>query len=97
MQTQDHPERRYYAHTAETPEGQRLPETSGLWQPLGDHLRNVSDLAARFAAPMGPAAEAEKKAAASVAAAAIGTYLLNPTTCFNPCRYLAIDHAISVM
>ena len=28
----------YYAHTAEDPEGKRLPESSGKWQPLRTHL-----------------------------------------------------------
>ena len=53
----------YYAHTAEDPDGTRLPETSGKWQPLAEHLRNVSELAARFAAPMGPEAAAEARLA----------------------------------
>jgi CRISPR-associated endonuclease/helicase Cas3 len=47
-----------YAHTAEDSEGRLLPESSGKWQPLADHLRNVSDLAAQFAAPFGAGAEA---------------------------------------
>ncbi|MBI2496757.1 MAG: CRISPR-associated endonuclease Cas3'' [Opitutae bacterium] len=49
---------RYYAHTAEDAEGNRLPESSGKWQPLADHLRNVADLAAQFAAPFGASDEA---------------------------------------
>lgn len=53
----------YYAHTAEDPEGNRLPESSGKWQPLSDHLRQVAELAARFAAPMGPEAAAEARLA----------------------------------
>jgi CRISPR-associated endonuclease/helicase Cas3 len=48
----------YYAHTAEDSEGHRLPESSGKWQPLGDHLRNVAALAANFAAPFGASSEA---------------------------------------
>jgi CRISPR-associated helicase Cas3/CRISPR-associated endonuclease Cas3-HD len=56
-------EARYYAHTAETAAGERLPESSGQWQPLADHLRQVAELAAKFAAPMGPAAEAEARLA----------------------------------
>lgn len=53
----------YYAHTAEDADGTRLPEPSGKWQPLAEHLRNVSELAARFAAPMGPEAAAEARLA----------------------------------
>lgn len=49
---------RYYAHTAEDAEGNRLPESSGKWQPLADHLRNVAELAAEFAAPFGAGDEA---------------------------------------
>ncbi|WP_442887758.1 CRISPR-associated helicase Cas3' [Congregicoccus parvus] len=52
------PERRYYAHTAEDEQGNRLPESSGKWQLLADHLRNVADLAAKFAAPFNASAEA---------------------------------------
>ena len=48
----------YYAHTAEDPEGKRLPESSGKWQPLRTHLKNVANLAAQFAAPFGAGAEA---------------------------------------
>ena len=50
---------RYYAHTAEAVDGTRLPESSGRWQPLSTHLRNVADLAREFARPLGLAAEAE--------------------------------------
>ncbi len=53
---------RYYAHTAELPDGTRDPDES-KWQPLADHLRNVADLAAKFAAPMGPEAAAEARLA----------------------------------
>lgn len=35
----------YYAHTAEDEHGNRLPESSGKWQPLAAHLRNVAALA----------------------------------------------------
>lgn len=49
---------RYYAHTAEDAEGNRLPESSGKWQPLAEHLRNVAELAAKFAAPFGASDEA---------------------------------------
>lgn len=48
----------YYAHTAEDPEGNRLPESSGKWQLLADHLRNVAELAEKFAAPFGASEEA---------------------------------------
>ena len=48
----------YYAHTAEDPEGKRLPESSGKWQPLRTHLENVAALAAKFAAPLNASAEA---------------------------------------
>lgn len=48
----------YYAHTAEDGEGKRLPESSGRWQPLSDHLKNVAGLAAKFAAPFGASEEA---------------------------------------
>ena len=48
---------RYYAHTAEDTDGNRLPE--GDWQPLAEHLRNVAALAKKFALPLGMAAEAE--------------------------------------
>ncbi|MCX7866121.1 MAG: CRISPR-associated helicase Cas3' [Limisphaera sp.] len=49
----------YYAHTAVDAEGRPLPESSGRWQPLAEHLRNVAALARRFAEPLGLAAEAE--------------------------------------
>ena len=52
---------RYYAHTAEDALGKRLPESSGQWQPLADHLRNVAELAATFAAPFGASDEARIK------------------------------------
>ncbi len=61
MHCESQPERRltrYYAHTAEDADGNRLPESSGKWQPLADHLRNVADLAAKFAAPFGASEEA---------------------------------------
>ncbi len=47
----------YFAHTAEGPDGKRLPEKH--WQPLSVHLRNVADLAKKFAAPLRLSAEAE--------------------------------------
>jgi len=50
---------KFYAHTANDEFGKPLPETSGKWQPLSVHLRNVADLAQKFAAPLGLAAEAE--------------------------------------
>ena len=52
-------EPRYHAHTAEGPDETRLPESSGLWQLLSTHLRNVAQLARRFAAPLGFPVEAE--------------------------------------
>ena len=48
----------HYAHTANGPDGESLLESSGQWQPLADHLRNVAELAAGFAAPFGAAEEA---------------------------------------
>lgn len=93
-----HVTQRYFAHTAEDEQGNRLPPESGKWQPLADHLRNVAELAARFAAPMGPAAETEARlagfsneAAVIIAAASHKLYFLNQTTFFNPCQSLAID------
>ncbi|MFA6287426.1 MAG: CRISPR-associated helicase Cas3' [Opitutaceae bacterium] len=50
--------RRYYAHTAEDEQGNRLPESSGQWQPLAEHLQNVAKLAAAFAKPFGAEPEA---------------------------------------
>ncbi len=32
----------FYAHTAEDDAGNPLPESSGKWQLLSDHLRNVA-------------------------------------------------------
>lgn len=49
---------RYYAHTAEDEQGNRLRVESGKWQPLADHLQNVAKLAADFAAPFGASDEA---------------------------------------
>lgn len=49
---------RYYAHTADDDQGNPLPESSGKWQPLAEHLRNVSELAAKLAAPFGAEDEA---------------------------------------
>ncbi len=48
----------YYAHTAEDENGNRLPENSGRWQLLREHLRNVAVLAAKFATPFGAEKEA---------------------------------------
>lgn len=48
----------FYAHTAEKPDGTREPESSGKWQLLADHLRNVAELAAKFAAPFNASPEA---------------------------------------
>jgi len=47
----------YYAHTACKPDGSPDPDES-KWQPLADHLRNVSEFAAKFAAPFGASDEA---------------------------------------
>jgi CRISPR-associated helicase Cas3/CRISPR-associated endonuclease Cas3-HD len=49
---------RFYAHTAEDAEGRRVPD-EGRWQLLATHLRNVADLAARFARPFHMEIEAE--------------------------------------
>jgi len=49
---------RYYAHTADDDQGNPLPESSGQWQLLAEHLRKVSELAAKFAAPFGAEDEA---------------------------------------
>ena len=49
----------YYAHTAEDERGNPLPESSGKWQPLNLHLRNVAECAKKFAEPFGLAKEAE--------------------------------------
>jgi CRISPR-associated endonuclease/helicase Cas3 len=49
---------RAYAHTAEDPEGKRLPECCGKWQPLHTHLKNVAELAAHFATAFNASAEA---------------------------------------
>ena len=46
----------YFAHTKEDAEGNLRPESE--WQPLSDHLRRVSDLAAGFARPLGLESEA---------------------------------------
>jgi CRISPR-associated endonuclease/helicase Cas3 len=46
-----------YAHTATKPDGSPDPDES-KWQLLRDHLRNVADLAAKFAAPFGAGDEA---------------------------------------
>jgi len=47
----------YYAHTAEEADGRQAGVEH--WQTLKDHLRNVADLARRFAEPLGLADEAE--------------------------------------
>lgn len=49
----------FYAHTAEDEQGRPLSESSGQWQPLHIHLRNVAVLAKRFAAPLNFENEAE--------------------------------------
>jgi CRISPR-associated helicase Cas3/CRISPR-associated endonuclease Cas3-HD len=48
----------YYAHTAKYPDGRSNPDER-TWQLLSEHLRNVSALAKRFAAPLSLAPEAE--------------------------------------
>ncbi len=47
---------RFFAHTAEDDQGNRLPEEK--WQPLSEHLRNVALLAKEFAIPLALVAEA---------------------------------------
>ena len=47
----------HYAHTATKPDGTPDPDES-KWQPLAVHLRNVAELAAKFAAPFGASEEA---------------------------------------
>ena len=49
---------KFFAHTAEDDQGNRLPDEE-KWQPLSEHLRNVADLAKKFATPPGLATEAE--------------------------------------
>lgn len=46
----------FCAHTVTGPDGRLLPESG--WQPLGEHLRNVAELAAGFAASFGASEEA---------------------------------------
>lgn len=48
---------KFFAHTAEDDQGNRLPEEQ--WQPLSEHLRNVALLAKGFATPLDLAEEAE--------------------------------------
>ena len=50
---------KYYAHTAEDENGKRLPESSGKWQELSTHLRNVARLAKDLAALLGLSTESE--------------------------------------
>ncbi len=50
---------KFYAHTAKDEQGEPLPESSGQWQPMAVHLRNVAALAKQYATPLGLAAEAE--------------------------------------
>jgi CRISPR-associated endonuclease/helicase Cas3 len=47
---------KYYAHTAEDQDGNRLPKAA--WQLLKDHLRQVAELANGFAAPLSLESEA---------------------------------------
>ncbi len=49
----------YYGHTADDPDGQRLPVAR--WQLLREHLRNVATLAKRFGELLGIAPEAERR------------------------------------
>lgn len=49
----------FYAHTAEGEDAKRLPESSGTWQLLSAHLRNVARLAKQFARPLGLEREAD--------------------------------------
>jgi len=48
----------YYAHTATLPDGKPDPKPEH-WQFLADHLRNVAELAKKFAEPLEFAVEAE--------------------------------------
>jgi len=50
---------KFYAHTAEDENGKPLPESSGKWQLLSAHLRNVARLARQFAMPFDLGDEAE--------------------------------------
>jgi len=50
---------RFYAHTAEAHDGTRMPERSGRWQPLSEHLRNVASLLGRGIVVRNREAEAE--------------------------------------
>ena len=47
----------YYAHTAKKPDGSNDSDER-RWQPLATHLRNVAELAAKFAVSFGMAADA---------------------------------------
>jgi CRISPR-associated endonuclease/helicase Cas3 len=49
---------KYYAHTATLPDGANDPNTE-RWQLLSAHLRNVADLAEKFATPLNLGAEAK--------------------------------------
>jgi hypothetical protein len=49
----------YYAHTAVRSDGKPDPNPAN-WQLLSTHLRNVAELAKRFAAPLGLVTEAEQ-------------------------------------
>lgn len=50
---------KFYAHTAKDEQGEPLPESSGQWQRMSAHLRNVAALAMQYAAPLDLAGEAE--------------------------------------
>ena len=53
----------FYAHTSESKDGTPLTETSGKWQPLARHLRNVADKAKELAEPVDFALAAEAELA----------------------------------
>lgn len=49
----------YYAHTAKDENGNPLPENSGKWQRLDEHLRNVAESRKGLAGPPGFREEAQ--------------------------------------
>jgi CRISPR-associated endonuclease/helicase Cas3 len=49
---------KFYAHTVEDAEGIKIPESSGLWQPLSVHLNNVSHISGIFGRAFGIEEEA---------------------------------------
>jgi len=48
---------KFFAHTAEDDQGNRLPEEK--WQPLSEHLRNVATLSNNSPPPLGLAEEVQ--------------------------------------